>query len=191
MTAPTSGYTASWLLSGSKAETSQGLTQILRGMAANGILGRLTDRAFATLSAQLAEITHGLINIDLGALLLEGLRRHTLLVTAARATLDKPDASEVVEIAGYTVSVTHRPSVDVLVNEVQVTTIALELVLDLQVEALVGTVKQGRLVDLQVGPCTAQGTLHCESVRLAAGSAHLDPQVVVRLGRGLPLIREA
>jgi hypothetical protein len=191
MTAPTTGYTATWLLSGSKAEASQGLNQILRGMAANGILGRLTDRAFGTLSGQLAEITYGLIDVDLGALLQEGLRRHAMLAAAARATRDNPQASEVVEVAGHTVSVTHRPSVDVLVNEVQVTTLAFELVLELKVEALLGTVRQGRLMELQVGPCTATGTLLCESVRLAAGSAHLDPNVVVRMGKGLPLLREA
>lgn len=190
MTAPTTGYTASWLLSGSKAEASSGLAQILRGMAANGVLGRLTDRAFGTLSAQFAEITYGLIDVDLGALLQEGLRRHAMLASAARSTRDNPQATEVVEIAGHAVTVTHRPSVDVLVNEVQVTTLAFELVLDVQVEALLGTVRQGRLVELQVGPCTATGTLLCESVRLAGGSAHLDPTIVVRLGRGLPLIRE-
>jgi len=72
----------------------------------------------------------------------------------------------------------------------QLASIALELVLDIEIQALLGTVRQGRLMDLQVGPVMAKGALLCESVRLAGGTAHLDPNLAVQLGRGLPLVRE-
>jgi hypothetical protein len=194
MTAPamSSPYTASWLLSGDRAQATQGLARVVQGLASSsGVLGKLSSQAVASLNQQLTETTYGMLQMDLGELLQDGWRRHPSLVAAAHATVNRPAATELVELAKHTVSVRHHPAIDVHVNGVKLATIALELMLVIEVDALLAKVRQGRLVELQVGRCAATGVLLCESVRLVGASVHLDPAFVFGLGNGLVLVREA
>jgi hypothetical protein len=189
--APPSQYTATWLLSGGRGGARQALAQILHGIARSGGLGQLTDRTFTALNQQLTEATYGLLTIDLGALLRDGWRLHAALAAAGRATLQRPASTELVELAKHTISVRHQPAIDLYVNEVKLATIALELLLKIEVDSLLATVRDGRLVELRAGRCTATATLSCESVPLASGTTHLEPAFVLGLGRGLALVREA
>lgn len=193
MTAPatTSPYTASWLLSGGRAQAMQGLARVMQGLASSGVLGKLSSQAIAGLNQQLTETTYGMLHMDLGALLQDGWRLHTSLMAAARSTMNRPAATELVELAKHSVSVRHHPSIDIHINDVKLATISLELMLGIEIDALLAKVRQGRLIELQVGRCTATGDLLCESVRLVGANVHLDPAFVFGLGNGLALVREA
>jgi hypothetical protein len=190
MTTP-SGYTASWLLSGARGEVSQGLTAIVRDMAQRGVLGKLSDQAFGLINSQLTDATYGLLTIDLGALLVTGWKRHAALMAAGRRTAADPTTSEVVQLAEHDVEVTHRPTIDLLINDVKLAEIALELSLELHVDVLNGTVRGGRLAELTIGTCTATGRLGCADVRLAEVRHRMEPAFTAGLGRGINLVDDS
>ncbi len=187
MTTPT-GYTANWLLAADRGEATEGLGTVLARIAQSGVLGKLSNEFFGHLRQQLSDATFGLLDIDLGSLLVDGWRAHRTLVAAARSTMDRPGSVELVELARHEFAVTHQPAIDISVNGVLIGTIRLDLTLKLAIDALLGKVSQGRLVELQIGRCTATAKLAAEAVPLASGELRLDPSILVRLGTGLALL---
>jgi hypothetical protein len=181
-------YTASWLLSGAREQATEGVGRALDAVARSGALGPVSGPMFASLRQRLADATYGLLDLDLGELLIGGWRVHTALRSAALSTVDNPHATELVELAAHVIEVVHHPSIDVVVNGYRAATIAFELKLSLEIDGLLGQVQRGRLVGLQIARCIATATLAYEGMALVSGRAELDPGVIVSIGRGVPLI---
>lgn len=153
-----------------------------------GALTRLSRAGRHAATSQLATVAHGLLDLDLGGLVVRGWRKYADLIAAARRTVATPDSTEVVNLAVHSISATHRPSIEVLLDDVHVATVHFELRIDFVVKGLVGTVRQGRLVALHGGDCDVRATLAAEGRELANGEAHLELPVLVRLGDGIPLL---
>jgi hypothetical protein len=118
--------------------------------------------------------------LDLGDLVAAGWRKQGELAAAAERTAANPGTSELVELATHRVSSVHRPYVELLVNDVRVTTVNFELDLEFEIKALVATVRNGHLVSLHSGDCDLSATLSAEAVRLASRRRHFDLPLVVR-----------
>jgi hypothetical protein len=78
--------------------------------------------------------------------------------------------------------------VDLLLDEVRVGTLHLELEFDFVVRSVVAAVRAGRLVALHHGACEATGTLSAEGIEIVHREGHLDLEVVIQLGPGIPLL---
>jgi len=139
---------------------------------------------------QLASVAHGLLDLDLGDLVVGGWRKYADLTAAAKRTIATPDSTEVVEVATHSITSTHRPFVEVLVDDVHVATVRFELGVKFVVKGLVATVQHGHLVAL-TGGCDVTATLAAEGRQLAKREAHLPLPLVVGLGDGIPLLRGA
>src|SRR5512132_2385203 len=108
---------------------------------------------------QVGVVADGLLDLDLGDLVIAGWRKQAKLAAAAERTAANPGSSEVVELASHRISSVHRPFVELLVNQLHVATVNFELDIEFTVRALVATVRNGHVVSLHSGICDVEATL--------------------------------
>jgi hypothetical protein len=160
---------------------------LARALEEHGVLGSL-DKALGLVAQttrqaagdQVAAVADGVLALDLGDLMVAGWRKQGQLAAAAERTAANPGTSELVELATHRVSSVHHPDVELLVNDVRVTTVNFELDLEFEVKALVATVRDGHLVSLHSGDCDLSATLTAEGVRLASRRQQFSLPVLVR-----------
>jgi hypothetical protein len=160
---------------------------LARALDQRGVLGSL-DNALGLVAQttreaagdQVAAVADGVLALDLGDLVVAGWRKQGQLAAAAERTAANPGTSELVELATHRISSVHHPYVELLVNDVHVTTVNFELDLEFEVKALVATVRDGHLASLHSGDCDLSATLTAEGIRLASRHRHFDLPVVVR-----------
>jgi hypothetical protein len=160
---------------------------LTRALDEHGVLGSV-DTALGLVAQttrqaagdQVAAAADGVLALDLGDLVIAGWRKQDQLAAAAERTAANPGTSELVELATHRISSVHHPYVEVLVNDVRVTTVNFELDLEFEIKALVATVRDGHLVSLHSGDCDLSATLTAEGVRLASRRRHFDLPLVVR-----------
>jgi hypothetical protein len=177
--------TTSVFLFGEDQDTGQTLAQTLHE---HGVLGAL-DTALQHVSqagrqsadSQVATVAHGLLDLDLGNLVVAGWRKQGELAAAAERTAANPGSAEVVELASHRISSVHRPFVKLLINGAHVATVNFELDIEFVVKALVVTVRNGHVVSLHTGSCDVAATLAAEGLQLASRRAHLELPLAVRL----------
>ena len=177
-------FTVSAFLFGEDQDTEQALT---RALHEHGVLGStgtalelVSDAGREAASHQVAVVANGLLDLDLGDLVIAGWRKQGQLAAAAERTAANPGSSEVVELATHRIGSTHHPSVELLVNDVHVATVTFDLDVDLIIKALVVTVRDGHVVSLHTGACDVAATLAAEGLQLASRRAHLELPLVVR-----------
>ena len=184
ITAATHPFTVSGFLFGEDQDTEQALAQALHE---HGVLGptsttlELVSQAGREAAGnQVAVVADGLLDLDLGDLVVAGWRKQGQLAAAAERTAANPGSSEVVELATHRISSAHHPSVELLVNDVHVATVTFDLEVEFVVKALVVTVRDGHVVSLHAGACDVAATLAAEGIRLASRRAHFELPLVVR-----------
>jgi hypothetical protein len=190
---PTQPVTAALFLFGdNQADSVDALAHTLREHGVVGSLGegakRLSGAGRKAANDQVAAVAQGLLDLDLGGLVIAAWGKWADLTAAAKRTFATPDSSEVVELAVHTITSSHHPSVELLVNDVHVATVRFELAVKFVIKGLVATVQHGRLVAVHSGDCDLTATLAAAGRQLAKREAHLQLPVLVRLGSGLPLL---
>lgn len=127
------------------------------------VVRRLATRiARAAAKDQLGVVADGLLNLDLGDLVIAGWRKHERLAAAAQRTAANPGSSERIQLATHRISSVHRPSVELLVNDTHLTNVNFELDIEFVITALEMTVRQGQVVSLHSGNCDISATLTAE-----------------------------
>jgi len=139
---------------------------------------------------ELGSALAGLSNLDVGELLVAGWRKHGILAEAARATRADAAASEVVQLATHRISAAHRPYVEIVVNGATIATVGFELGLTLDVDAVLATVRHGRIAAVHGGRLTVTVALTAAGRDIVARSATLDPAFTLNLGDGIALLPE-
>jgi hypothetical protein len=185
MTATATGpLTAARFLFDEDQDTGQALARALSDNRALGSLDsalrRLPQAGQRAAQNQVAATAHGLLDLDLGDMVVAGWRKQGELAAAAQRTAARPGSSEVVALASHRISSTHRPFVDVIFDDVQVARINFQLDIEFLVRALVATVRDGHVVGFESGSCEVTATLAAEGVQLATRRAHLDPPALVQ-----------
>lgn len=157
---------------------------------AGAALTNLTKAGLGAVSDQIATVAHGLLDLDLSDLVTEGWRKFEDLTAAARRSLAAPGSREIVDLASHSIVSKHSPHVDVLVDDVRVATVRFDLSVEFTVKGVVATVRDGCLVSLQSGVCDVSGKLAAEGRQLARREAHYELPWLVKLGDGIPLLRD-
>ena len=167
---------------------------ISSGRAGEALYPALAGMSAATRDAAIREISTigaGLLDLDLSGLLIAGWRKYTALTQAARRTLAMPGCEEIVDIVTHRISVASHPNVEVLLNEVRVTTVNFDLALEFEVKALTAVIRSGQIVALDSGRCEITARVAIEGLTVASRSAEFDLHLLIRLGNGIPLIPNA
>jgi hypothetical protein len=159
--------------------------------AAGGKLSRLTGDGREAANDALASAAAGLLDLDLGDVLIYAWRIQERLADAARETLRAPGRMEVVQLASHQVTSTYNPAVDLMVDGVRVHTFHFQLDLVLTIDVAAVIVQNGRLVAVKAGDGSVSGTL---TLKMPGGDATLlhqeqqiDLHLVIRVGNGIPL----
>jgi hypothetical protein len=180
----TQPLTTSVVLFGEDQDTGQALAQALDEQ---GVLGSLdtglqlvSQAGRQAANSQVATVAHGLLDLDLGDLVVAGWRKQRELAAAAERTAANPGSSEVVELATHRISSVHRPFIELLINDVHVATVNFELDIEFVVKALVVTVSNGHVVSLHTGACDVAATLAAEGLQLAGRRAHFELPLIIR-----------
>ena len=177
-------FTVSAFLFGEDQDTEQALAQALHEHGVLGSMGtalELASEAGREAAAdQVAVVAHGLLDLDLGDLVIAGWRKQGQLAAAAERTAANPGTSEVVELATHRISSAHHPFVELLVNDAHVATVTFDLEVEFVVKALVVTVRDGHVVSLHTGACDVVATLAAKGIQLASRKAHFELPLVVR-----------
>jgi hypothetical protein len=185
--------TARVFLLGGDQDSGQALAHALDEQGVRGFLGdalqNLSRSGQAAVSGEVATAVQGLLDLDLGDLVLGGWCKQADLRAAARRTAATPGSAEVVELVTHRITSTHSPSVDLLVDGARVATVRFELCVEFVVKGVVATVRDGRLVAVRFGVCDVTATLSADGRQLATRQAQLQLPLVVRLGDGVPLLR--
>jgi hypothetical protein len=157
-----------------------------------GGLGRLTRQGREAVEEQLAAATTGLLDLDLGDLVIYGWRTRERLLRAARQTRQAPGRREVVQLGSHRITSAHNPTVELLIDGVKVHTFRFELtvIFDIEVAALI--VRDGLLTALKVG----DGAISCTlTLQMPGGDAELVSQqrkinlhLIISIGHGIPLL---
>jgi hypothetical protein len=155
-----------------------------------GLLGHVSPGGRVSIERELAGALAGLLDLDVGDMLVAGWRHHRALVAAAHATAADPNAVEVVQLATHRITAQHHPYVDIVVNGAKVVTVHFDLGLTFDVDSFLGTVRYGRLASIQSGRCTTTVGLGCEGHDLVTRQFVFDAPVTVRLGEGVPLVQD-
>jgi hypothetical protein len=184
LTEPLSART--FMLGDTADNTADVLAQSLREHGALesqiGDLGGLSASAWQAVHQEIATVLDGLLNLDLGDLLIAGWYKYTELTKAAKRTLAGPGSEEVVALATHRIVSTHRPSVDLIVNEAKAHTFEFELSVVFDITGVAAVVRRGDLVALRGGKCSVTATLKLEKSPL-----ELSRKGSIDLGRIVPL----
>lgn len=151
---------------------------------------RLGGAGRRAVSHQAATAANDLLDVDLADVTIGGLRASARLRNAARRSLVDGEPHTVV-IASYQVKCAHRPSVAVLVDELEVARIHLSLDFQITIDGLAGTVTHGALTALGGDRCTIKATLSVHGKKVAERSVDVPLAAVVTLRDPVPLLSEA
>lgn len=167
-----------------------------RSLHEQGILGTAGD-AVATLGAgtrslldrEVATVVGSLLDIGLDDVLTAGWQAHRALRDAGERSLaTSPHGEELVELAQHTVSSTHSPHVDLLLDGTRVATIGATVLLSLEVGALVAVVSGGSLTALRSGSCLAKLVVTVQDSEVVSRERAFDAPLHVSLGDGVDLV---
>jgi hypothetical protein len=157
-----------------------------------GDLSRLTQQGRDAAEGQLASITAGLLDLDLGDVLISGWRMRERLVDAARQTRRLPGRREVVQLGAHRFTSAYSPTIELLIDGVNVHTFQfrLKVIFDIEVAALI--VQDGLLMGLKAGDGAVTCTLTLE---MPDGDAELFNEqqrvrlhLIINIGHGIPLL---
>jgi hypothetical protein len=157
-----------------------------------GDLSRLTQQGREAAEEQLASVTAGLLDMDLGDLLIYGWRTRERLVTAARQTRQAPGRDEVVQLGAHRITSAYNPTIELLIDGVKVHTFRFQLtvIFDIEVAALI--VRDGLLMALKAGDGAVTGTLTLElpgeDVELVKHQRKINLHLIINTGHGIPLL---
>jgi hypothetical protein len=185
----------SFLLGGSgdgTAEIRQLLSEQQIVTRCGGNLTRLAQHGREAAEEQLASVTAGLLDLDLGDLLICGWRTRERLVKAALQTRQVPGRHEVVQLGTHRITSAHYPTIELLIDGVRVHTFRFQLtvIFDIEVAALI--IRNGLLTALKAGDgavtCTLTLEMPGEDVELVNQQRKINLHLIINIGHGIPLL---
>ncbi|WP_035839386.1 hypothetical protein [Kitasatospora azatica] len=155
-----------------------------------GNLRGLPHGADRAIEHEVARTVDGFLGLDLIDLAAGGWAASGRLRTAARASREAPGRTEIVPMLTHRITSSHQPRVDVLVDGHRIGTLKIGLTVVFDIEGLLASVRDARLVGVQAVRCKASGALAVEELVAAQRSCELDLPGALRLRDGIPLLRE-
>ncbi|MFD4248060.1 hypothetical protein ACFWP3_41785 [Streptomyces sp. NPDC058525] len=185
----------SFLLGPDEVRAAAGLAEALHDQhTGTGLLPGprgLTDAADRAVEARLASVIGGFLDIDLVSLVAGGWAKHSALRDAARRTRRYPGSEEVVALATHSITSTHEPAVDVLVDGAPAATVDVGLTVVFRITGLVAAVRDARLIAVRTGECAVEAQLSVRRTLVATREGRLDLPGELRLRGPVELLPPA
>jgi len=153
---------------------------------------QLTQQGRKAAEEQLASATAGLLDLDVGDLLIYGWRTHERLIEAAGQTQQIPGRQEVVQLGTHRITSAHNPTIELLIDGVKVHTFRFQLTVIFDIDVVALIVREGLLTGLKAGDGTVTGTLTLEmpggDIDLVNQQRKINLHLIVNVGHGIPLL---
>ncbi|MFI6600645.1 hypothetical protein ACIBHX_30740 [Nonomuraea sp. NPDC050536] len=178
------------------ADPSQVVEELARAVDVGRVVDELSRRVQAPPGdlVRKAAMASGelLQGIDLGTVLLNGWSTYRALRAAARRTLDNPGTGQMVPLLEHEIVSHHDPYVEVQVNGQPVHRLTLGVDLKLKLALVQASIRNGRLMRLTAGTCTASLACSMQGIELAGRDlVQVELPINRDLGEGIPLLRDA
>ncbi len=139
-------------------------------------------------AGEIAAKTTDLLDMPLSGILFKVWNRAGILKKYVDPEKYGPDEVFLVELLDHTVKSTHRPYIDIRVNETPVRKIEFDVVLELAVHAVVLKVQDAKIRAIQTGSVKGSGKLSWQGLVLGEKKdVTLDLPGTVELGEGVPI----
>ena len=172
-------------------EGDSGLRSAMRDSGASGAvdgrLGALSPGLRTIANDEVIAVIAGVLDLRLFDVLATGWRKWEDLAGAARRSLEMPGQTEIVELVDHRITSTHRPHVDVKLDERPIAEIAVQIEIEIELHALTAVVSEGRLSALRNGRATVSAELAVEGVQVARPALPIELPLEVGLGEGIPV----
>jgi hypothetical protein len=149
----------------------------------------LSKNTSEALQHEVSVATQRLLDFDLVDVMVRAWQVQTDLLAAARRTAHAPGHSEIVELVTHQVTSQHKPYIDLSIDDVPIGRIQLELELIFNIRAALAVVQSGALVAVRCGDFSVDASLAIEGEPVASRRASFDLPAEVKLGEGIPLLR--
>jgi hypothetical protein len=106
------------------------------------------------------------MHVDLGVILIGAWRKLSELQNYTDADKYGPEETILVELTRHTVSSTHTPTLDIILNGKTIDTIKFELKLTILIDGAVLTIKGGRILSVSPGEMKGSAELKCETYKI-------------------------
>jgi len=150
-------YGGSWAEGIRSLEGGPAYVRIMKHLAAAGGLMN-NGEVFRTVAGGIAD----LLRLDLGVILVGGWKKMAELRRYTDRSKYAPDETVLVEITQHTVTSTHKPSLDIVMNGEKIDNVEFELKLTITIDGAVLTIRDGRILAVSPGACKVGGKLKCE-----------------------------
>ena len=153
------------------------------------ILKDANDVCWPTAYDTVVDKVGDLLNIRLSEIMIGAWKKYSLLLKYCDPTRYGPDETFLVPLAEHTISSTHKPYIEIHVNEEPVTKIHFPIMLSLVLEGFVLKVQGGKIKEIQTGTCRGKGEIQCEGVTIREKQTDTCTLPgVIHLGDGVPIL---
>jgi hypothetical protein len=167
------------------------LSDLRRRLEGQGVLALAARMAQGSATAtgsrvedEVTGLVAGLLDLDLGAMVLAGWKAHHRLAEAQARTKAAPGTTERVPLAHHVITATHAPRLDVRLAGRTIGHLDFTLLVELDILGVEAEVTNGRIVGLPCGDGEVTATLSTAGkVLLASQPRRFSPGLVVRTGR--------
>jgi hypothetical protein len=152
--------------------------------ATEGIPGMKWEHVFEELQGEIGKI----LDVSFEDILVGALKKYRELQQYADSSKHPPNEIILVPLVERTITSTHRPSVDVFVNEKCVGHVAFTIMLQLKLAAVVLEIQDGKIQAVKSGTCHGEGSLAIGAVPLVEEKLiSFDLPGVITLTRGIEI----
>jgi hypothetical protein len=137
---------------------------------------------------EISPVVANVLRTPLADVFTAGWKSFESLVSAARTTLEHPGEEQVVDLFDHRISWRHRPSIDVIVDGVQVGSIRVEIDIDAMLHAVRAVLSDGRLTKLRTGLADVEARFACAGIQATPVTRQIDLAQEVDLGTGILLV---
>lgn len=130
-----------------------------------------------------------LLNIGLSDIMAGAWKKYRILLKYCDKKKYGPDETFLVPLAEHTITSTHKPYIEVFVNEQLVGKIDFSVALSLDLKGFVLKVQDRKIKEIQTGTCQGKGEIKCEEFTILEKQTEPCPLPgVIQLGDGVPII---
>jgi hypothetical protein len=164
-------------------EQADALEQVVAGL--ERVPAPLSRAAVGRIGAILAD----LLDVKVVDVLVDGWRKHATVMAAARETLHTPGEEQLIDLATHVITWKHEPSVQVIVNDVDVGSVGISINASATIHALVAVVGGGKLMSFRSGRVELMASVSCEGHVIQSMKREIDAALEFALDDGIVLVR--
>jgi hypothetical protein len=128
------------------------------------------------------------LEVNIADVLVAGWNTYQSLLEYADPAKHPPQEVASVTLWEHTITSSHEPQVELLVNGKKIATVTCGVDLELQFESATLTIQGGKILEVKAGTCVGKGVLKCEgAVLMERSSAEVSLPGRLTFGEGIPI----